>query len=320
MKISIAMATYNGAKYIHEQIKSFLTQTRLPSELIINDDCSSDATLNIINEFSKNAPFEVKFYKNQTTVGFSRNFELAIARCQGDIIFISDQDDVWLPHKIDRITSKFIEDPKKLVIINDSLISDKELHITELTVLSQLLSLGLSNDKFCYGCCSAITKSFKNVFLPLPTLDYAYDSWLHTLSGILGCRYVLQETLQIYRRHESNASHSLSSKTVPVTSIDFYKAYSSEDSLFWCKKREKILDSVEKRLIFLLMYNNCVLSDISLKRALDQLHFEKTAVEARTNVLSKSKINRIFPALLMYARKQYCPFSGWKSLAKDLLL
>ena len=100
MNISIAMATYNGEKYIKEQLQSLSNQTSLPFELVVGDDGSTDATLDILKEFCAHAPFPVRIHQNQANLGFARNFLDTARRCKGDWIAFCDQDDVWLPDKL----------------------------------------------------------------------------------------------------------------------------------------------------------------------------------------------------------------------------
>jgi len=102
-KISIAMATYNGERFIRQQLDSFVRQTLLPSELIICDDGSTDSTVSIINNFVVLAPFPVVIVHNSVQLGYTANFLQAAQKCQGDLIAFSDQDDEWLPHKLARI-------------------------------------------------------------------------------------------------------------------------------------------------------------------------------------------------------------------------
>ena len=94
LTISIALATYNGERYIEKQLDSIAQQTRLPNELIIFDDASNDTTADIIRNFSQNVPFLVRLDINQERLGSTRNFEKAIRVCNSDIIFLCDQDDV----------------------------------------------------------------------------------------------------------------------------------------------------------------------------------------------------------------------------------
>ena len=100
MKVSIVMATYNGAEYLGEQLESFVNQKRSPEELVVCDDSSTDKTYKILEEFKRSAPFDVVLVKNEHRLGFTKNFEKALANCSGDIIFFSDQDDKWFPSKV----------------------------------------------------------------------------------------------------------------------------------------------------------------------------------------------------------------------------
>jgi glycosyltransferase involved in cell wall biosynthesis len=105
--ISVALAAYNGARYLQEQLDSLAAQRRLPDELVVVDDASSDGTVGILERFRATAPFEVKVHRNTANLGYSANFEVAISRCTGDIIFMSDQDDVWFPEKIEAVAGCF---------------------------------------------------------------------------------------------------------------------------------------------------------------------------------------------------------------------
>ena len=108
LSLSIALASYNGERYIAEQLDSIARQTRLPDELIISDDASGDATPAIALDFARQAPFPVKVLQNSERAGSTRNFEIAIRACTGDIIFLCDQDDVWYPNKISLVEERFI--------------------------------------------------------------------------------------------------------------------------------------------------------------------------------------------------------------------
>lgn len=110
LTVSLALCTYNGEKFLLEQLQSFLAQTRQPNELVVCDDVSSDRTLEILNEFAQCAPFPVRIFVSDMTLRSTKNFEKAIGLCEGDIIFLSDQDDVWFPDKLARMLTIFEED------------------------------------------------------------------------------------------------------------------------------------------------------------------------------------------------------------------
>lgn len=103
MKTSVALCTYNGEKYIKEQLDSILNQTKKVDEIIVCDDCSSDKTVEILNHYSSTNPGLFKIYINEQNLRSVKNFEKAITLCTGDIIFLSDQDDFWVNEKSGRI-------------------------------------------------------------------------------------------------------------------------------------------------------------------------------------------------------------------------
>ncbi len=94
------MAVYNGERFISEQLESFVQQTRLPDELIVSDNVSTDRTAAIVRDFTARAPFPVKLFVNDENLGVGRNFDRAMRECTGDLIFLSDSDDVWYPDKL----------------------------------------------------------------------------------------------------------------------------------------------------------------------------------------------------------------------------
>ena len=110
MRTSIALCTWNGAAFLEQQLGSLAAQTRMPDELVICDDASGDGTLAIIEAFASHAPFPVRLHRNPTRLGTKRNFEQAMARCTGDLIFLCDQDDVWHPGKIASMSNAFERD------------------------------------------------------------------------------------------------------------------------------------------------------------------------------------------------------------------
>jgi glycosyltransferase involved in cell wall biosynthesis len=109
LAISIAMCTYNGALYLPEQLKSFSDQQRLPDELIICDDGSSDGTLDLLQKFARTAAFPVRIHENTQNLGYSRNFMQAVEFCTGDVIALSDQDDLWYACKLARVEELFLD-------------------------------------------------------------------------------------------------------------------------------------------------------------------------------------------------------------------
>ncbi len=124
--ISVALCTYNGALYIFEQIKSILQQTLPVDEIVVCDDGSNDNTLSIIESFQGNTTTNIRIYRNVSNIGVSANFQKAIDLCHGDIIFLSDQDDIWHQEKVKIITNFFQENKDKSIVFSNGLLIDNK--------------------------------------------------------------------------------------------------------------------------------------------------------------------------------------------------
>jgi len=112
MTISVVLITYNGEKYIEKQLLSYLEQTTVPDEVVIVDDCSTDCTLNIIRNFINNHSINVKLFINDRNLGHNQNLAQAISKSSGDIIMLSDHDDVWFSEKISVLKKMLDENPQ----------------------------------------------------------------------------------------------------------------------------------------------------------------------------------------------------------------
>src|SRR5436190_10921114 len=126
MKISIALATFNGGLHLRSQLDSLSAKTRLPDELIACDDGSADHTLDILKEFASTAPFPVSVYGNHERLEVRKNFERAVNLCEGDLIALCDQDDIWRGDKLELIEKAFSTSETGLVFSNAELV-DKNL-------------------------------------------------------------------------------------------------------------------------------------------------------------------------------------------------
>lgn len=125
-KLSVALCTYNGARFLKEQICSILEQTYPVDEIVVCDDGSSDETILIIERIKERSPIEIRIYRNETNLGVCANFQKAIRLCSGDIVFLSDQDDVWYPNKTKTIVDWFDSHPNKSVVFTDGNLIDGE--------------------------------------------------------------------------------------------------------------------------------------------------------------------------------------------------
>jgi len=124
MKISICLCTYQGEDYLTKQLKSYVAQTVLPDELIVCDDGSTDGTLKILRDFAQRAPFLVKIHRNENTLGPSNNFMNCMRNASGDVVLLSDQDDIWSPQKIEVFKNVFSRDSEVKFAYSDAELID----------------------------------------------------------------------------------------------------------------------------------------------------------------------------------------------------
>lgn len=319
-RISIAMATYNGGPYLVEQLDSFLAQERMPDELVVSDDLSSDDTVQFVESFATRAPFDVTVTRNERNLGYAANFQSAIDRCTGDLIFLSDQDDIWLPRKLSRVIEEFDRHPNTLLFMSDAAIVHADGEQTGLTKLGQTTSLGFGEDQFRTGCCMAFRRELLPFVSPVPSQVVPHDVWINQLALRLRVKQVIDEVHQQYRRHGDNASHWIASRTEKVARRDLFTLYRHGSSYEACRVRLMTLDAIEERLEEVARGGQLAEPfRTRIELALEDLAGERSAVIRRMEVLQRPRILRSVPALKMAAAGEYGHFSGWRSFAKDLI-
>lgn len=224
MNISIAMGTYNGGKYIQEQLDSFAKQVSLPYELVVCDDASTDDTVDIIRNFAATAGFSVHIHQNEKNLGFSNNFLKCASLCIGDWIAFSDQDDVWFPQKLSRVGQLIEADQlKNLVLVCHSAdLVDENLTLTGRRIpdfpRDQVIG---KNGHYGFLCIAGFTTTFKAKMLSeidssLRPRDYfapedkwqSHDKWIAMLANASGDVAYISDSLALYRRHSSALSGS----------------------------------------------------------------------------------------------------------------
>ena len=205
-KVSVAMATYNGEKYIKEQIDSILANLEINDELIISDDGSTDNTINIIKSYKDNRIILL----NGPRKGVKKNFENAIRACKGKYVFLSDQDDVWECNKIDEVLKAFQENDCTLVIHDAEVVDDKLQTINESFFEYRKCGAGILKNiyKNTYiGCCMAFDRNITENILPIPDDVEMHDQWIGVVNEIRYTKSLfLNKKLIKYRRHNNNTS------------------------------------------------------------------------------------------------------------------
>lgn len=206
MKISVCMATHNGSQYVEKQINSILTQLSVNDELIIVDDCSCDHTVDIIQGFEDH---RICIIQNYSNIGVINNFEKAILNAQGDIIFLSDQDDIWMPNKIQEVTKIFTQQRNvTLVTSNIGVIDEDDNLISNSKLVGDFIPSFIPNlfrPRF-RGCTLAFRREMLNYFLPFPKDIPMHDIWIGLVNEIYGQTFYIDKPLIKYRRHSNNVT------------------------------------------------------------------------------------------------------------------
>lgn len=216
MKISVCMASFNGEAFIREQIASILPQLLENDEIVISDDSSTDDTLEAIKSFDDK---RIRFLPGNTFHDPVRNFENAITRSKGDVIVLSDQDDVWLENKLDVIRQHFARPGRSIrTLVSDGYIIDENGVTREGSLFSSMRAGRFRNsksgkgvirniyDNTYMGCCMAFSRELLTVALPFPKGIPMHDSWLGLLSEIYGSVEFLPVKTMNYRLHQNNKS------------------------------------------------------------------------------------------------------------------
>ena len=209
--LSVALCTYNGAHHLREQLESIALQTRVPDEVVACDDGSRDATLEILRDFAEKAPFEVRVYSNSDNLGVARNFEKALGLCRGDSIALSDQDDVWLPRKLERLETALAEKPGTGFAFCDAEVVDEGLRPLGYSLWEsvgfdggldavEVFSLLLRRN-FVTGACMVLRRDLLPAVLPVDGA-WIHDYWAATVLGALDYgAAVVEDRLVYYRQH-----------------------------------------------------------------------------------------------------------------------
>ena len=202
--ISVAMATYNGEKYIGEQLASILDQLGPEDEVVISDDGSTDKTLEIARGLEDE---RVKIIEGPRK-GVKQNFANAISKCNGEVIFLADQDDIWMPDKVAVVLEAFRKNDCKCVVHDAEVFDSTTGRTTEPSFFAWRKSgKGILKNiwKNTYiGCCMAFRKEMRAYILPIPNDINMHDQWIGIICEKHGGSVFIPEILVKYRRHDKN--------------------------------------------------------------------------------------------------------------------
>ncbi len=219
LTVSIALCTFNGERFLREQLDSYAAQSVLPDEVIVCDDGSTDGTMEILEEWAKTVSFKVRIVQNEQNLGYAQNFGKAVSLCTGDAIFFSDQDDVWNPQKIERMVKVFEENPDVVTVVSDSEIIDSDgqkqsgnsSQTAQLWYFDEAAAFCMTQTPETFvgtrGCASAIRANFRRFYLPIPP-RWTHDVWLMVTAPLAGRVVRLKDALFQYRLHSENTSNA----------------------------------------------------------------------------------------------------------------
>ncbi|MFZ9958265.1 MAG: glycosyltransferase [Burkholderiaceae bacterium] len=224
LSISVALCTFNGARFLESQLRSLTTQTRLPTELVVCDDASQDTTWSILEAFAKHAPFSVRLVRNASNMGYVKNFEQAISLCRSSLVMLCDQDDVWHPSKLERVHEIFWGDSSVGIVLHGYECIDAEgepfhtvpdfhgprrvpTHALGAELAQHSLEAFVTpRHKAWCGCMTAFRQEFVDLLVPIFP-GKGHDDWIQKLLAPLTETRFIPTPLIEYRIHPNNANN-----------------------------------------------------------------------------------------------------------------
>lgn len=218
-RISVVLCTYNGARHLEEQLDSLAAQHRLPDELVVGDDGSTDRTLDILERFAARSPFPVRVGRNPERLGSTLNFAATLSRAEGDLVLLCDQDDFWHPAKVERLTARFEADPALDAAFCDARLVDAQGAPLAPSLWRAVRFSGRRRQAFARdpfrvllqrpavtGACLAFRRRLRQRFEPVPR-EWVHDAWIALMAAAWGGAAAIQahaEALIDYRQHGGN--------------------------------------------------------------------------------------------------------------------
>ena len=319
--ISIALCTYNGARYLQQQLDSIADQTLLPGELVACDDGSSDETVEILKAFSDKAPFPVHININDSNLGVARNFEKCTSLCTGELIALCDQDDAWKSEKLEKLADALNNNPEAGFVFCDAELVDENLtslkrHLWDekpnnfsqkekqgFTQSGQLTHLLKKN--MVTGACMMFRASLIPHIGPIPP-SWIHDYWIATIAAALGRRgIIVDEPLVLYRQHQDQQIGVLKGSTITKLRASISQ---------WPSLLKRDINRAESLLNHLL--------DLEIGQDItDALKQKKQFLAARQRLLSSTRLARVVPGIKMLMEGFYRHFSpyGYQAFLMDLM-
>ena len=302
MKLSVALCTYNGEKYLAEQLETIAQQTVKVDEILICDDQSTDNTLGIAQAFIQQG-LPLKIYQNPQRLGVRQNFAQAIQSCQGDIIFLCDQDDRWHPDKVAIMITEFSQAPETLLIFSNGELVNADAQPLNCQLWQALPTppqtypsfTALLNNDWITGAACAFRRELIEDALPIPP-HWVHDAWLGLIASTVGEVKAIPDLLIQYRQHESNQiglkPPSLKQKITKIGRLIVTQPTETAEKYYPLLERLPVTHPKRQYLIGKIR------------------HLE--------NRQHKHRLAGIFKEIFNRGYTQYA--NGWKSVVRDLML
>ena len=323
-KVSVVIATYNGSKYIRQQVQSILTQTYLPFEVIVCDDASTDNTLAIVESMFKELPIVLRIIDGSKQVGHVQNFNKGLMVASGDYVALCDQDDVWVPEKIEKAILFFQDVPNCAVYMHDAVLCDESLRETKYTKLQQLKSSGLDVDDYWMGCVSMFKADYLRTFLPIPEGVVSHDVFLIEPARALKKVYVDFQPLIKYRRHQNNVSSGLRGSSSVTKKSTRLRAFVASSVSFLEHDHIKSLDTdiicLSKTINAYELSLRFYIGDelIALKLLLDEMKKRINIQSIRKKNCKEYFFRRLSRSIILLVKGEYKNVSGIQSFLRDI--
>ncbi len=204
--LSVAMATYNGERFLPEMLESLAAQTRPPDELVVRDDDSQDGTVGILHAYARRVPFRVEVISGGPRLGYAQNFIAASRACRGSVIFFADQDDSWRPPKLATVVDRVRRSRPEAVFHDFALMDEHGARLAD-SFYALLTERAIPPAAALKGCSMAVTRRFVDTWgWPSAESRVSHDFWVALLSTAFGQRRNLREALIDHRLHGDNVS------------------------------------------------------------------------------------------------------------------
>ena len=329
--ISIAMATFNGEKFLRDQLSSLAHQSRLPDELVVTDDSSTDQTVQILKEFQASAPFAVRISVNDRRLGYAENFLLAASQCKSDLVAFCDQDDVWMENKLARCIAEF--DSQGVYLVAHAMLEvDSDLKtICHSPAIRKSCTVSQGNEtpslRWSLGCAEVMRREVIQELLACWPADHeqhaarfnlkllGHDEIAYFLANGLGDIRFLAEPLIRYRVHGSNVTNSLPTlgQRLRFSAGVGRDAY-EKNARFWQMHGRLIKQMADAS-------RDPGVSNV-FRREVSKCMLDARASKIRATIYGeRSRLGRLMLIVKASRRGVYGPsfrFNGMRSIAKDL--